>query len=181
VESLVPTSPTFPTQVVSQSKGRLLDAKQEFLCDCLCTYAGIIVNKHVVADAKWIHLGGKIFPMTKVKQCKIKLHEDLTFCELFDGAPALLKKHFAVPIEIGMKVAVVSTEAMSFGTIAKITADEVEVTASTKPGWCGSPYVDSNGRVIAIHFSAGSTGKTNVGMKVTNELLEVLGQPAKNF
>jgi len=182
-ESLVATSPTFPTQMVSQAKGRLLDSESKFLCDCLCTVAGIIVNKHVVADAKFVEVGGKKFPMTKQKVCKILLHDDLVFCELFDGAPALSKKHFAVPTEVAMKVTVLSSEAQSYGSIESLTSNEISITASTKPGWCGSPYIDSNGRVIGIHFSAGVTGKTNVGMKVTDALLGVLGEPQhpKNF
>ncbi len=173
----------FKTQVVSQSKGRLLDKDGKHISDCLCTPAGILVNVHALTDIHEFEFSGKRFPKTARKIPKKQIHSDMAFLELFDGAPVLPSKYFTCPDSEGQRIIVCSSLGVAPGAIAKIDAQEIRTTACTEPGWCGSPYVDSNGKVVAIHYAAGEAGKDNIGMKITNDILELLRQPKdpKNF
>jgi len=103
-----------------------------------------------------------------------------------DGLVKLDKKYFALPevnqiIRIrdsrGKIVAINGEQACKVvDIINRNKADSiVKVNASTEPGMCGSPYIDSNGKIVAIHSQAGDkvANKTvnNCGVGITDSFL----------
>lgn len=175
LEALVPSAPKVDYKPVQECQGEMLDSVGRVIQQCLGAWCGVIVNKHSLKDCTHLKFGGKIFPVpTKVTHESFGGNTDVCILKSFDGAPRLKKARFAVP-EKGGKVWVLAPK-LSNGVIE--TVDELgpygrqmRATVSTVDGDCGSPYVNVDGRVVGIHFSAGKEGRDNLAAPVTDEVL----------
>lgn len=173
-EALVASSPQFKTDVISDYTGSVYDKDGNYLQQCLCTSLGIVINKHSANDAKIIKVRGITYELGPRRN--LKWHADFVVFEKIDGLPQLAKRYFDLP-EVGQKVTVLHKDGHSVGDIVKVWkqggATQCSVSASTSPGWCGSPYVNTNGKVVGIHFSEGEKDRNNWGMAIDQAFLSL--------
>jgi hypothetical protein len=178
-EALVPTSPAYKTDVICEFKGKLLNSEGEHLQDCLFTNIGIIANAHSAAQVKKVTFRGITYDLGPRVEYP-GLHYDTVVFKRPEGTAGLAKKFFD-RAEQGQKVIVLSSLGLSQGSVSKIWQHNgstcLSVTATTAKGWCGSPYVNTNGKVVAIHFSEGDKDKNNWGMAVDDAFLKAFDNP----
>jgi hypothetical protein len=200
-EAVIPNSPKYKTETIMQYAGSVLLADKTRIADCLFVLGPsgqqcIFMNSHVVAmKPKYVRANGKDFELhtkdgelTRAKfSFKKYKHTDLTLLAPLDGLSYMPKKYWAVGAA-NQNAAVVNVNwklidgkpekciVVSPGTIkGHLPLDgqpSLEYKIKTEKGDCGGVVIDENGKVLAIHYSAGKVNETNMGIAVTQVFLE---------
>lgn len=170
LEGIVPSNPKVNVNGIKYCQGQVLDKDGNFLSMCLSTWAGIVLNTHSYRPDGQLKFKDKVHPMTAVTHQEFCGNSDILIVKSFDGCPrGLPKKCFAL-CEPGMKVRMIGmTGAESFETAPTMGFEEgnqfgsaIRAAISTDEGDCGSPYYNSNGQVVGIHFQGGKKHENNV-------------------
>jgi hypothetical protein len=149
----------------------------DYVAQVVVSWIGILVNAHVYEQCTHFKFGDKVVEKTKVVLREVSGNRDLFLCLKFDGCPnGLPKARFTTP-EVNQKCWFFAREGlMSEGMVTWLGdgADgfEMRTTCSTEPGDCGGVYVNSNGRVIGVHFAAGRPKFDNRAVPVTDGMLQ---------
>jgi hypothetical protein len=171
-EALNPSNPQFKIHTVYQGMCELLDQNKEYVQSAVSSSIGLVCNKHSVERVKFVKNQGKVFELDTTKRVKSVdgFHKDAVVIDTssIDGLVRLKLRYFDDPV-IGQQVTLVTSQLkVSQGEVVSTNSGDVEITFSTVPGDCGSAYVNSNGKIVGIHYSAGVPGKTNLGMGVSS-------------
>jgi len=175
-EALVHSNPIYKTDKIRPSVLKLLDAEQKLVVHAVSTSSGVLMNKHAFDRVVYYEFQGKVSELN-TKSFKQLSHKDLILLPVANGTSFIKKADFELP-SVGQKVTIVHSSGHSFGPLSSVDETpegcEVVVNASTEPGWCGSPYINQNGRVVAIHCAAGKPGRDNIGIAITKDIIEML-------
>jgi len=143
------------------------------------SWIGILVNAHVYKDCSHFKFGDKVVEKTTIVHRDVGENHDLLACKKFDGCPeGLNKARFAEP-ELNQKVWFLARDAMISNGIVTYIGDgaeglELRTTCSTEGGDCGGLYVNTNGRVVGVHFAAGRPKVDNRAIPVTARMLQLV-------
>jgi len=182
-ESLNSTKPKVDLQI-RQYTCELLDVNKRPILNGLVTKAGILTNRHGLAQIRWLRQGVHEFQLQmvgdepKLKSFSKVHHGDLICLPLVDGLCACSPKQFDIPT-VGQTIAVHSYlhTSVATGVISEITDGDIVHDASTSEGDCGAPYVNVNGKIVGLHYAGSPKGRIkNLGIAITDDLRQDLGR-----
>jgi hypothetical protein len=179
-EALVASSPSFQTSAVTQYTGQVLDLQDRIIGSFVVTFGGVMINKHVYRQGHWLKYAERKFQMPLANEDQKTYHDDLFFIPKVDGMPSGLTARFLELPAVGQKLLLVDQFGSHPGIVTAVEGGDVVYTCSTRSGSCGGVCLNTNGRLVAIHYSAGEPGKDNRGIAVTTEIKNRVAVNAAN-
>jgi len=178
-EALVAGSTKMDFKSHRQNMGQAIASDGSVVAQIVVSWIGILVNAHVYKDCSHFKFGDKVVEKTTIVHRDVGENHDLLACKKFDGCPeGLNKARFAEP-ELNQKVWFLARDAMISNGIVTYIGDgaeglELRTTCSTEGGDCGGLYVNTNGRVVGVHFAAGRPKVDNRAIPVTARMLQLV-------